>query len=149
MSAASVKRAAELFGGGSNCAQAVLGAYAGDYGLPLDTAMTLASGLGGGIGRSGATCGAVLGACLVLGLASGRVADAWDSEGRLLAAGKVRAFLDEFDRRCGSTTCSGLLGYEVGTVDGRAAAVSSGVMKRLCPGFVNSAAELLEEMLVN
>ncbi|MDR3278782.1 MAG: C-GCAxxG-C-C family protein, partial [Oscillospiraceae bacterium] len=49
--------------GGFNCAQAVLGAFCGDYDLDAETALRLACPLGGGM-RCGEVCGALSGALL-------------------------------------------------------------------------------------
>ncbi len=50
-----------------NCAQAVLLPFAGDAGIPEETAMRVADGFGGGMKRA-SVCGAVTGGIMVLGL---------------------------------------------------------------------------------
>jgi len=64
------EKAADIFNGGHNCAQAVLGAFCEEYGLDTDTALRIARGLGSGV-RNAEICGAVSGAVLVIGLKYG------------------------------------------------------------------------------
>lgn len=61
-------QAAELFLGGSNCAQAVLLAFSDVTGLDRQTAARLSSSFGGGMGRMREVCGAVSGMLMVAGL---------------------------------------------------------------------------------
>ena len=44
------ERAAELFGKGFNCSQAVFAAFCDKFGMDEKTALKVASGLGGGVG---------------------------------------------------------------------------------------------------
>ena len=64
-------QAAELFLGGSNCAQAVLLAFEDVTGLKPEFAAKLSSGFGGGIGRLREVCGAVSGMLMVANLLYG------------------------------------------------------------------------------
>ena len=75
------ERAEAAFRRGMNCAQAVVLAFAADYGLDEALAAKVACGLGGGVGRAREVCGAVTGAAVVLGLRHG----ADKSVGELLA----------------------------------------------------------------
>ena len=65
------EKAKELFKQGYNCAQAVVGAYAEELGLDMETAMKLASSFGGGMGRLREVCGAVTGMFFVAGILHG------------------------------------------------------------------------------
>ena len=56
------ERAAELFGKGFNCSQAVFAAFCDKFGMDEKTALKAASGLGGGVGRMREVCGAMCGA---------------------------------------------------------------------------------------
>lgn len=71
-------RALELFSNNFNCSQAVLTAFAPDFGLDEKLALMLGTSFGGGA-RNGELCGAVSGALMVLGLKYGHF-DAADSE---------------------------------------------------------------------
>lgn len=131
------KKATDLFGGGNNCAQAVLGAFAQDYGLGGETAHMLAAGLGSGV-RSAEVCGAVLGAVLVIGLKHGADRDVCNQ--------KTEAFMARFKAENGSVLCRGLLGCDVTTPAGRQKAVAENLFTTTCVGLVVGAVALLEEM---
>ena len=64
------EKAMKIFYEKFNCSQAVLGAYADDYGLTVDQAMKVAACFSGGV-RKGEVCGAVSGAIMVIGLKYG------------------------------------------------------------------------------
>ena len=64
-------KAAELFLGGYNCAQAVAVAFCDVTGLEPDFAARMASSFGGGMGRMREVCGAVSGMLMVAGLIYG------------------------------------------------------------------------------
>ena len=135
----------EQFRSGLNCAQAVLGEYAADLGVDLDTARRIACAFGGGLGHTGGVCGAVSGAIMVIGLAvcapgSGALASSARSDDL------VRAFLAEFAQRHGSTVCSQLLECDIGTPEGRAEAARLGVFDSRCPRYVKDAVEILDDL---
>ena len=65
------EKARNYFLDGYNCAQAVLLAFADDFGLEKNTAVMLSSSFGGGMGRLREVCGAVSGMFMVLGLKYG------------------------------------------------------------------------------
>ena len=91
-----------------NCAQAVLAAYAPDYGLEKEKALQLAVGFGAGMGRHQDVCGAISGAIMVLGLAS-----QFKEEDRRPKINevyeKVHRFMDEFSAKYGTVNCLDLL----------------------------------------
>lgn len=137
---------AEQFRSGLNCAQAVLGEYASDLGVDLDTARRIACAFGGGLGHTGGVCGAVNGAIMVIGLAA-----CSPGPGSLASSARaddlVRSFLTEFEQRHGSTVCSQLLGCDIGTPEGRGEAARLGVFDSRCPTYVRDAVEILDELL--
>jgi len=55
----------------------------------------------------------------------------------------ARAFLDRFRQEHGSDVCRELLGVDIGTAQGREAAMSGGLFGSRCPGFVRTAARLV------
>ncbi|MDR1410439.1 MAG: C-GCAxxG-C-C family protein [Oscillospiraceae bacterium] len=97
MSVNHAERAAELRKEGCNCAQAVLGAYCEELGLPEETAKLMTAGYGNGLGNGQGTCGAVLSGILVLGLRHGT--------NRTPVKTKFGTFRDEFQRCAGELTC--------------------------------------------
>ena len=68
---ARVARGVELFKSGYNCAQAVVGAFADLYDMPMDFALRMSASFGGGIGRMRLTCGAASGMFMLAGLENG------------------------------------------------------------------------------
>ena len=133
------EKARRLFLDGANCAQAVVGAFAEDYGLDAVTAAKAACGLGGGVGRLREVCGAVSGAAVVLGLKYG--------PDKAAVYPFVQAFAEKFRAACGSIVCRELLEGTGATALGRPEArTKEYYAKRPCTELVATAAELLETM---
>jgi C_GCAxxG_C_C family probable redox protein len=138
--------AGAAFKEGFNCAQAVLLAYAGDFGLSHDDAARVAGGFGGGMGRSGATCGAVTGGIMALGLKYGAIKGP-DVASKGKTYTYVREFMRQFKERMGSVICRDLVGYDISTTEGHDAAARTGVFQTTCPKAIGVAADILEGML--
>lgn len=136
--------AVDTFNNGYNCAQAVVSAFCEDYGLNRETALKLAGGLGGGV-RSGNICGAVSGAALVIGLKYGQYAPG-DAASKANCNAKTLEFTKEFKKQNGALNCRELLGCDISTSEGFEHAQSQSLCKTKCPGLVESAAALLEEL---
>jgi C_GCAxxG_C_C family probable redox protein len=102
--------------------------------------------MGGGLARSGQTCGAVSGALVVIGLKYGRTA-ADDEEAKERAYRIGEEFLERFKTRAGSTVCKELLGYDVSDPEQRQLGKEKGISTTVCPGLVQKAAEILEQIL--
>ena len=62
-----IEKAVSLFKEGYNCSQAVVAAYAEDYGFTREQALKMAASFGGGIGRMRKTCGAACGLFMLAG----------------------------------------------------------------------------------
>jgi C_GCAxxG_C_C family probable redox protein len=139
-----VNEAVECFGSGFNCSQAVLSTYCEDFGLGKETALKLSHGLGAGMGRLGHTCGAVSAAYLLLGLKQGSAVPG-DTESKEKTYAIVQEFSKRFEERCGSTICRELLNGNFQTSDKQE---MSAKVKTVCPKMVQTAAEILEEMLL-
>ena len=141
-----VKRAVEAFSEGRNCSQAVLWAYGPELGLAEDLGLKVAVAFGGGMGHAGLTCGAVTGALMAIGLhcsKPGLELKEIKPEAYAMAA----EFLRRFQAQHGSLACRSLIDHDLSTEEGMAAARKDGVFDSLCPGFVRTAAEILEDML--
>jgi len=82
---------------------------------------------------------------MVIGLKYGRTR-AEDVETRDRAYTVVREFVDEFQTRNGSIVCRELLGFDIRTAEGLA--LASEKYLDICPGFVQDAAEIIEQVLV-
>lgn len=141
-----VALAVTLFEQGFTCGQAVLAAFAGRHGMDRETALRAACAFGGGVARTGSTCGAVNGALVAIGLAHGR-ARLEDHAARDRTYERTRAFLEEFRREHGSDVCRELLGVDIGTAEGHAAATSAGLFRSRCPALVRSAARIVSSLV--
>ena len=139
-----VEKAVELFTGGCACSQAGFAAYAPRFGLEEGTALRISAGFASGM-RMGEVCGAVTGAIMALGLAS--CGDLRNREGREPLYAKLTPFLEEFKARHGTVICKELLGCNPGTPEGGKEATEKRLFRTVCPAFVRTAAELLEEAL--
>jgi C_GCAxxG_C_C family probable redox protein len=140
-----VKKAVEVFKEGLSCSQAVLGAYCEQFGLDKKQAYKISSGFGGGM-HLDQTCGAVTGAFMVIGLKYGRTRSG-DIEAKMKTAKMVVEFAKKFKERHGSIGCTDLIGCNISTLEGFEEAKRKDLFKQLCPEYVKSAAEILEEAL--
>ena len=138
-------RAVELFAGGFNCSQAVLTAYAQDFGLDEELTLRLGSELGSGA-RNGQLCGAVSGALLVLGLKYGHY-DSADTESKTRGYAIADEFLRRFREDNGSIVCRDLLGYDLTKPEDMAVIMEKKLFGNFCPLMVKSAVEVLESIL--
>lgn len=140
------ERARACFGQGFSCSQAVFAAYAEEFGIDRDAALRVAAAFGGGLARSGGPCGAMSGALMVIGLEHGMVtADMPQAKEQTYTM--AQEFVERFRAANGAVDCRDLLGYDMSTAEGRQAIKEAGVTKQVCPRLVESAAEILDEML--
>lgn len=131
---------------GYNCSQAIVKTYAAEVGLNENEIVKMASVLGGGIGRTGHVCGAVSGAALIIGAKFGSI-DNTKLESKDKAYQKGRELLERFAAENKSILCSEILGYDIRSQEGLMQARQSGVFLLKCPGFVASAARILERLI--
>ncbi len=141
------EKALSLFGKDFNCTQSVLAAFAKDYDLEETKALRLACGFGGGMGCTARTCGAVTGAFMVIGLKYGRY-EAADKESKPLTYGKVREFIEEFEKRHGSIECRELVGIDISSKKGLAEAREKKLFKSICTKIVEDAVNILENVVL-
>jgi C_GCAxxG_C_C family probable redox protein len=141
----SVSRAVDLFRGGCACSQAILAAYGPRYGLGESQALRVAAGFAGGM-RMAETCGAVTGAYMVLGLAKCD-GGCGTAEGRKGTYDALTAFSKAFRERQGDLKCRDLLGCDISTPEGAAAAREANLFRTRCVDLVRCAAEILDDML--
>ena len=140
------ERAAGYMKIGYNCSQAIVKTYAEDVGLNEEEIVKMASVLGGGIGRTGHVCGAVSGAALIIGAKFGST-DNTKLESKDKAYQKGRELFKRFTAENKSILCSEILGYDISSKEGLMQARQSGVFIQKCPGFVSSAARILEAII--
>ena len=116
-----VDKAKFMFSNDYNCAQSVLGAYAHDVGIDVNTANRIALGFGAGMGRLQNTCGAITGAFMVLGLKYGRD-NSNDDEIKERLIHIIQQLSKDFIDIHGSINCGDLLGCNINTDQGMAEA---------------------------
>lgn len=138
-------KAKDLFVGPFNCAQSVLGTFSERFDLDIEIAYRIATPFGGGIGHSGLTCGAVSGAIMVIGLARGVSSD--DKEQKYACYELAHSFLERFTAQHGSTTCPGLLGYNLGNPNELEEVRELNLFHTRCPDFVGDAVRIVAELL--
>ena len=139
------EQAKQLFVDGYNCAQAVLCAFAKDFGLDEQTALMLSSCFGGGLGRQREVCGAVSGMCMALALKYAPK-DPTDHAAKAAYYARIQEVCRRFREENGSIICRELLGLPPGPQDPTPAPRTQGYYeKRPCPDKVKSAAAILEQ----
>ena len=137
-------KAVEKFLNGTACSQAILSEYATLFGLSSETAMKIAAGFAGGM-RKANICGAITGAYMTLGLKySGPNCE--ESTGRREVYQSIAEFTTEFEKIHGTILCKELLGCDISTPEGMKIAQAQELFKKVCPKFLNDAADLLEKI---
>ncbi len=101
-------KAAELFLGGYNCAQAVAVAFCDVTEMDEKTTARMVSAFGGGMGRLREVCGAVSGMFFVLSLLYGYDTPGDDVSKKRLYS-DVQALAASFRESCGSIVCREIL----------------------------------------
>ncbi|MGD0077347.1 MAG: C-GCAxxG-C-C family protein [Sedimentisphaerales bacterium] len=139
------ERAKSIYKEGFSCSMAVLGAYCEQFGLDKKLAYKVSSGFGGGM-HCDQTCGVVTGAFMVIGLKFGRTR-ADDVEAKMKVAKLTNEFAKKFKARHGSIGCTALIGCNISTPEGFEEAKKKDLFKQVCPKYVISAAEILDDML--
>ena len=142
--------AKQYFLDGYNCAQAVVLAFAQDFGLDKKTAVMLSSSFGGGMGRLREVCGAVSGMFMVLGLKYGYESPE-DNQAKKELYKKVQEVAGLFKDDNGSIICRELLGLnQTGKSDPTPELrTESYYKKRPCKDLVQFAADLVDEYIKN
>ena len=104
-----IEKAIALFKEGFNCSQAVVAAFADEFGFTREQALRMSASFGGGIGRMRETCGAACGLFMLAGLKGGAVEGA-DRDGKAANYALVQELAEEFKQRNGALKCADLLG---------------------------------------
>jgi C_GCAxxG_C_C family probable redox protein len=141
------EKAIEYFTGGFNCAQAVLVAFAKDYGLDEATALRAAGGFGSGMGRLQSTCGAVTGAFMAIGLKHGKTLGDEGTEKRDKTYTLVRELDTAFKKKFGTTSCRELLNCDLTTPEGSKYFTDNKLSEKVCQQCVREAVKIVEGLL--
>jgi C_GCAxxG_C_C family probable redox protein len=140
------ERAEQLFQQGLNCAQSVACAFAEDLGADRGLVVRMATGFGGGMGHTSGACGALTGAVLALGLAFG-MKDSTDQAAKQKTYALVAEAVRRFRTQAGAIGCTELLGFDLGNPEQLQTARDRNLFKTQCPGYVKTAAGIVEELL--
>ena len=142
------EKAKALFLEGYNCAQAVVGAYADEIGVPFEQAVKIASPFGGGMGRLREVCGALSGVFLVLGYLQG-YSDPKDPALKLALYQKVQALAKRYAAAHGGTyVCREMLAHlGVDQSPTPSPRTESYYKERPCARLVYDACELFDAFL--
>ena len=139
------EKASELFANNFNCSQAVLTAFAPDFGLDEKLALMLGTPFGGGA-RNAEMCGAVSGALMVLGLKYGHY-ESENNEQKSRAYAIAVEYTKRFKELNGSIVCRDLLGYDLTKPEDSACIKEKNLFRTVCPEMIKSAVEVLESIL--
>lgn len=140
------EKAVQYFADGYLCSQSVLLAYAEELGIDPRIATRIAAPFGAGIAYTGSTCGAVTGALMAIGLRYGHDVSEGEPPNKDMFE-RLEAFMSAFEKQHGSVVCRVLLGQDVSTEHGLAAAREEGLFETRCPRYVGDAARLVGEIL--
>ena len=117
-----------------NCAQSVACAFAEEVGVDKETLFRACEGFGLGMGGMDGTCGAISGAVMLAGFKN--------SDGQLDAPASkqstyklAKEIVDRFQEKNKATRCRDLKGVDTGNV------------LRSCPGCIEDAVEIVQEVL--
>jgi len=140
-----IEEATAKFEKGYSCSQAIFSTYSASQGMDHDTALKISDAFGGGMGGLGRTCGAVTGAMMSIGLLHGRT-NADDDAAKQKTRSLIKEFVKQFEAIYGTTTCNQLTGYDINDPIQNAEADEKGVYDEKCPGFIKTAADILEKL---
>ncbi len=129
-----------------HCAQALFGAFADDMEMDLKTALKISTCFGGGM-RQGGTCGCITAAMMVLGMMLGTY-DSQDKEKEVYGIRKTEEYIRRFSERMdGKIDCRDILGKDLTKMDDLVEIHSMNLIQQICPGVLDTAIELLEDIL--
>ena len=141
--------ALQMFDSGFNCAQAVLAAYAGRYGIDELLALKIPCGFGAGMARLQETCGAIIGGTIVIGLAMSE--NAKREEDVLINKENVYEsiidFTDKFKERHHTIKCRDLLNCDISTEDGKKEYDKNNLRLKVCFKCIEDVVEILEDFI--
>jgi C_GCAxxG_C_C family probable redox protein len=141
-----VDSAVFCFKEGFACSQALVSIYGVPLGLDRKNALKISGVFRGGMAHMGETCGAVTGAFMVIGLKYGNI-EVDDEKAKEMTNKLAREFVDKFKALNGSILCRELIGCDISTPEGMKLAKERRLFETVCPNFVRSAAEIIEEVV--
>jgi C_GCAxxG_C_C family probable redox protein len=143
-----VEEAVDVFEKGISCSQSVFSTFSEQLGLSKELALKISAAFGGGMAHLGETCGAVTGAFMLIGLKHGRIGPD-DIESKEKTYELVKEFTARFKALHGSIKCTDLIGCNLSTEIGLKVAKENNLSRTVCPVYVKSAAEIIDQILFN
>jgi len=140
------KQAIKMFNNGYNCAQAVLSAFAEDYGLNKSQYLKIAAVFGGGMARQQSVCGSVTASYMIIGLHFGDKLKKYSNAKEKLFS-IVNDFNSEFSKKNESVICKEILGYDLKTEEGRIEINKQNLFKIKCEKAIKTAIDILDKIL--
>jgi len=138
------EKAVLTFSKGYNCAQSVMSVFCEEYGLDLNTALKLTTGLGGGL-RCGEVCGAVSGAIVALSLKCGFYIEG-DVDQKNYCNAKTYEFIEKFIAEHKFIQCRELLGVDIRTPEDHRKPETREAHSKVCANLIRDAVRILESM---
>jgi C_GCAxxG_C_C family probable redox protein len=140
------EKAKQLYNEGYHCAQALVGAYADDFGYNPQNVMKLSTCFGSGM-RHGGLCGCISSALMICGMVYGGK-DPFDNELEIHGNKMAEKFFERFKEKTGGKfLCCELLDADISTPDGMAKAHTDGRTKKICPQLLDISIDVLDELL--
>ncbi len=131
-------KAAAMYTGNYNCAQAVLAAFCPATGMEEEEALKLAASFGGGMGSLGEVCGALTGAFMVAGLMRGYTEPS--AENKKAHNALIQEMAAKFREKFDSLLCRDLLWRNVDEGAKKAGA-------KPCLRYVEAAVDIMNEVI--
>jgi len=138
------RKARENYLQGYNCAQAMMLAFAPDFGLGDEEALKVASPFGGGMGGQREVCGTVSCMCIICGHKYGYTRPK-DAEAKAKLFARVQELTNKFKKETGTILCRQLLGIEPLPCQTREDGTP--YKKMQCADIVHFAAKIMEDYL--
>jgi C_GCAxxG_C_C family probable redox protein len=139
-------KAKEFLNKDYHCAQALVGAFADEFGFNTQNILKLSTCFGAGM-RHGGLCGCVASAVMVCGMAYG-ISNPNDKELEVVGDKMAEEFYRRFyERMDGKVSCRDILGADISTPEGMAIIHRDGLKKKICPKVMETAIEVLDEVL--
>ncbi len=142
-------KAVNNFKMGYNCAQSVFLAFAEELGFDKDTALKLSSSFGGGMGRLREVCGAVTTMFAIAGLKEGYT-EPDNDETKTKHYTRIQALAEKFRNKHDTIICRELLDLPQGAdTPIPSKRTEAYYQERPCEHFIRSAAEIIEQEILN
>lgn len=133
----------DLYDAGYCCAEAVLIAVAEHKGIKSDLIPKIATGFCTGLSKTSGMCGALTGAIVSVNMVLGR--DKGDDSAEQNYA-VVKQLLQLFEESVGSTNCTSLMGFDLGSEEGIISYYDNNLIEK-CMGYSVIAAKIAIELL--